>query len=138
MNTTERSFGFVPIHQHPDGPRFLVIQHRAGHWGFPKGHAEPGETPLQTARRELAEETGIRAIALLADTPILEQYICVKRGQPVHKTVTYFLGATDTIDITPQEAEVADFAWLDADATRDRLTFDAARKTLDTALGMLP
>ena len=37
---------------------FLLIQHQAGHWAFPKGHANPGESPAETARREFAEETG--------------------------------------------------------------------------------
>ncbi|MBI3894292.1 MAG: NUDIX hydrolase [Acidobacteria bacterium] len=48
-----------------DGRILLVRQFRfpAGRflWELPAGSLDPGETPLQTARRELAEETGYRA-----------------------------------------------------------------------------
>ncbi len=39
----------------------LLLRDRNGYWVFPKGHVEPGETPEQTAVREVAEETGISA-----------------------------------------------------------------------------
>ncbi len=37
-----------------------------GHWGFPGGKIEPGETYMDAAIRELAEETTVRAEALRA------------------------------------------------------------------------
>ncbi|MFA9461049.1 NUDIX hydrolase [Thiohalorhabdus sp. Cl-TMA] len=46
-----------------NGPRVLLVKRRnppqAGHWGFPGGRLEWGETLLEAARRELREETGI-------------------------------------------------------------------------------
>ena len=39
-------------------------QPRKGAWGFPGGHVEPGETPVEAAVRELREETGVDALPL--------------------------------------------------------------------------
>lgn len=38
-------------------------------WQMPQGGIDKGEDPIDAARRELYEETGIRSIALLAETP---------------------------------------------------------------------
>ena len=52
------SCGVIP-YRVVDGTRqFLLIQHKAGHWAFPKGHPEAGETNLQTARREPGHHLG--------------------------------------------------------------------------------
>jgi 8-oxo-dGTP pyrophosphatase MutT (NUDIX family) len=40
--------------------RFLLVRGRAtGKWSFPKGHLEGVESPLDCAKRELFEETGL-------------------------------------------------------------------------------
>jgi diadenosine hexaphosphate hydrolase (ATP-forming) len=44
----------------PNG-EVLILRHRRGEWVFPKGHIDPGETPLQAALREVEEEAGVRA-----------------------------------------------------------------------------
>jgi bis(5'-nucleosidyl)-tetraphosphatase len=74
MNTIE-SFGIVPFLKEEGGWKVLLILHREGnHWGFPKGKANPGETPLEAATRELKEETGLSVIQILREEPLAEQY----------------------------------------------------------------
>ncbi len=48
---------------HPTEPKVLVLKRvkQPDHWQLPQGGLEPGEEPEAAARRELAEETGLRA-----------------------------------------------------------------------------
>ena len=56
----ESSCGAVVYRDIKGEVRYLLIKNRrSAHWGFPKGHIEPGETKQQTAVREVLEETGI-------------------------------------------------------------------------------
>jgi bis(5'-nucleosidyl)-tetraphosphatase len=54
----KRSAGVVVVRRFDGAPRCLLLR-CYGYWDFPKGEVEPGEEPLQTARREVTEETGL-------------------------------------------------------------------------------
>ncbi|RLP84385.1 MULTISPECIES: NUDIX domain-containing protein [unclassified Micromonospora] len=76
----------------PDGR--LLLQLRDGNaryhpnvWGLPGGHAEVGETPEQTAERELLEETGLRA-----DGPL--RPFAVQSLPELERVKHYFIGHT--------------------------------------------
>jgi bis(5'-nucleosidyl)-tetraphosphatase len=56
------SCGVVPYRFVSGEPRFLVLR-AYRYWDFPKGGLAKGETPLEGAVRELAEETGLTAPA---------------------------------------------------------------------------
>ena len=77
--------------------QFLLMKH-ADRWDLPKGHAEPGETILQTALRETEEETGIAASGICIDDSfrfVTEYYVVGKKRGDYHKRVTYFLGTIE-------------------------------------------
>ncbi len=126
----DEAFGIVPIQQNPDGDRFLLIQHHAGHWGFPKGHAEAGESPLETACREFTEETGIQAFTVIDRVSFTEHYMFQKNGQKITKTVVYFPAWVQTSDVHRQEAEIKNYAWVQFDQALELITFNAAKQVL--------
>ncbi|MEG2924609.1 MAG: NUDIX domain-containing protein, partial [Oscillospiraceae bacterium] len=48
----EKSCGVICFDLKEENPRVLLIRHRfGGHWAFPKGHVEKGETETDTALR---------------------------------------------------------------------------------------
>ena len=56
------SAGVVVARREPGGWKYLVLR-AYQNWDFPKGEVEPGEGPLETAMREVREETGISDLA---------------------------------------------------------------------------
>ena len=62
----EKSCGAVVFRKYHGNIELLLIKHVVGgHWSFPKGHVEAGESERQTALREVREETGLTGIKLM-------------------------------------------------------------------------
>ena len=93
-------------------------------WVLPKGHIEAGETPEQTATREVREETGVESEAEHALGDISFDY----DGRTVH--VRYFLMRFSR-DGTPGEQR--ETRWCTLDEAEGMLAFDSARKIVRAA-----
>lgn len=109
--------------------KVLILQQAAGHWGFPKGHVEKGETEVETAIREIKEETNL-------DVEINDNYRYTEKYSPtegVEKEVIYFIAKKIGGEIKPQEEEVQKIEWLDFEEALERLTYDNSRKLLKRA-----
>lgn len=130
----EKSCGGIVYRKHSGSTEILLIQSLSGgHWTFPKGHVEAGETETETAMREILEETGIEADI---DTSFREtETYSPKEG--VLKDVVYFLAEARTADLIPQASEVADIKWVALDKAGQELTYENDRRILNKAIRRL-
>lgn len=122
----EKSCGAVIF----DGDKVLVIQQVAGHWGFPKGHVEDGETEIETAVREIKEETNL-------DVEIDENHRYVEHYSPeegVEKDVVFFVAKKVGGDVKVQEEEVREIEWLLPMDAMERLTYDSSKSILSKVI----
>lgn len=101
-----------------DGPEVLVVHRpRYDDWSFPKGKADRGEAPEDTARREVLEETGLQ---VELREPLPDVRYVDHRGRP--KLVRYWAmtvigGAFEVND------EVDEVAWLAVADAAARLSY---------------
>lgn len=126
----EYSAGGLIFDEH--GRVAIIARHsRSGHleWCLPKGHIEKGETPQQTAVREVHEETGI--LGEVVESIATIDYWFTGTSQRVHKLVHHFalrrIGGELTVEGDPDhEAEEA--IWVDFNDLDDVLSYPNERK----------
>jgi 8-oxo-dGTP pyrophosphatase MutT (NUDIX family) len=101
--------GAVVILRDPQKARILLLRQPPGAgWGLPAGLMDRGETPVQTAARELAEETGIR-VPEGALRPANPNAVVHTAGQWIDMVFEGEVEASD--DFTIDGAEVLEAAW---------------------------
>ncbi len=129
----ERSAGGIAV-RICSGLAFIPIiarRNRAGRveWCLPKGHVEPGETLVEAAVREVAEETGIEGRVLVELGTI--DYWFATSTKRVHKFVHHYLleatGGEITVENDP-DREAIDAVWTRLDEVHRRLTFPNERR----------
>ena len=127
----EKSCGALCFLEDETGRRVLLVKHRVGgHWAFPKGHVESGESEEQTARREVREETGV-------EIEILPGYRETNHYSPcrgVMKEVVYFRARALGGETRPQPEEIRIAKFVSIPEAMALLTYDADRRLLEKAV----
>jgi 8-oxo-dGTP pyrophosphatase MutT (NUDIX family) len=104
-------------------------------WSLPKGHVEAGETVEDAAVREVEEETGIRGL-VLAPLGVID-YWFVAADRRVHKTVHHYLLEASGGELSDEDVEVTEVAWVPLADLPGRLAYDGERRLVATAAEIL-
>jgi bis(5'-nucleosidyl)-tetraphosphatase len=128
----EFSAGVVVFRKENSRRIYLLLHYEEGHWDFPKGHIEKGESEEQAARRECVEETGIKELSLRPGFEEKIEYFYKREGKTFHKQVVFLLAETEIQDVKISWEHVG-FEWLPYDKALVRLTFKNAKEVLEKA-----
>lgn len=136
LHMKEVACGCVPWRRNKNGTiEVLMILRTGGYWEFPKGKQEEGESDIETALRELKEETNVSGEITSKDV-IYEEFVFKRKGEHIEKVVRLFLcEVKGKVTVKVQKSEVTDFVWLPLDEIARQATYpemkNAARKACE-------
>ena len=112
-----KSCGVLPYRVQNGKREYLIVFEQFSQcWSLPKGHMEAGETEVETALRELWEETGLTAELQEDKRAVIEYPIsAVSRKQ-----VIFFPGKVSGNPV-PHPGEIESFRWVKAEQLKDYL-----------------
>lgn len=135
----ETSAGGLVVDRTGARPRVAIIgrRDRRGRllWSLPKGHLEHGERAEDAAVREVEEETGIRGRVVASLGAI--DYWFIAENRRIHKTVHHYLLEATGGELSDEDIEVDQVAWVPLDELRNHLAYAGERRLAETVADML-
>lgn len=131
MTTYEKSCGAVVFTRAGGQVRYLLVANRAGIYGFPKGHVEPGETETETALREVREETGL-CVRLVAGFRTTDEHPIPEKKDTI-KQIVYFLGTYEDQEPVYQREELSGLCLVSYEEAVKLFQYESSRRILTEA-----
>ena len=100
----------------------LVVSQHGTSWSLPKGHVEPGEDFLTTAKREIYEESGVVDLEYIDDFGSYERLGGKNLDQLKH--ITIFLFKTKQFDLKPIDPHNPEARWVPKEEVVNLLTHE--------------
>jgi 8-oxo-dGTP pyrophosphatase MutT (NUDIX family) len=109
---------------------FLLIQDAKYRWTIPKGHIESGESPKETAVREIAEETGLKNVQILSWLGKVEFKYRRQDRLVLMTTQVYLMKALDSHEGLQKEGWMNGIRWFGFKEALDKIEYDDISKLL--------
>jgi bis(5'-nucleosidyl)-tetraphosphatase len=144
MITFEKSVGAVIYRKEDKVKKYLLLHYEAGHWDFPRGHVEEGESEIETLEREVKEETGIDDLKIIPGFKKRIRYFYRAKGEEaerlkkqkksinIMKQVIYHLAETKTKGVKIS-FEHTGYEWLDYESSLKKITYKNSKDVLAEA-----
>lgn len=103
----------------------LVVNQRGTSWSLPKGHIELGEEIVETAKREIYEESGINQLEFISELGTYQRYKIGKDGHEDKselKVLHMFLFKTQESSLNPVDADNPEARWVGKEMVAELLT----------------
>lgn len=126
------SAGIITYIMENNEPLYLILHYTAGHWEFPKGTMDPGESKTETAHRELKEETGLTAVLDDNFEESIEYIYTDYNKEKWHKTVYFFIGKATNKAVQLSHEHIG-FKWLPYEQALEQLTYENGKILLKKA-----
>lgn len=126
----EKSCGAVVYKKENDGLKFLLVHQSNSHYSFPKGHTEKEETEIETALREIKEETNLD---VEIDTNFKKVITYLVESKNVLKDCVYFVATPISFDLKSQEGEIEECIWCSYDEIMEKLEFENSKEVFKEA-----
>ena len=116
----------------------VLLLNNEGEWVFPKGHVEENEDFIDTAIRELKEESGIlvHRNECLGQIDEFKFYFDGENAMKVIKVFAFLVNELQDINYSKQEGFI-DGKWFNSEDAINYLTHDDARNALKKALNKI-
>ena len=106
--------------------KYVLVQEASGSYGFPKGHKENDETDIETAKREILEETGIVPEFI----PNMKRTIRYKLMNDSEKEVTFFVAKYKDQEFNSTDKTILAIKKFDYKAAKSVLKFNELKNIL--------
>ncbi|UCH34244.1 MAG: NUDIX hydrolase [Armatimonadota bacterium] len=138
MALSQVSAGGIIVRKREGETQVCLILDDYGHWTFPKGKLEPGETNEQAALREVCEEVGIAKVVSVQAAGVSQHRFLIG-SEACKKTVHWFLmEVAPDVECTPMPAErVHDAGWFTPQQALSTIGYRNMRSLLRRALKAL-